>query len=143
MNEAEFAHKIRDRLDEGLDLRPDRSERLRTARERALARQRLGAPVAAVVARRGGTALLGGPGAVLTRIILPAVIVLAALFGYNEWQQAQREALLQIDPQAAETADIDAGLLTSDLPIDAYLDKGFQAWLQAPADFDEASPQSE
>jgi hypothetical protein len=27
-------------------------------------------------------------------------------------------------------ADIDAGLLTDDLPIDAYLDQDFQSWLK-------------
>ena len=30
----------------------------------------------------------------------------------------------------AELAEIDSQLLTDDLPIDAYLDRGFQNWLK-------------
>jgi hypothetical protein len=30
---------------------------------------------------------------------------------------------------AEEKGDLDAELLSSDLPIDAYLDRGFQNWL--------------
>ena len=33
----------------------------------------------------------------------------------------------------AEFADIDSQLLADDLPIDAYLDKGFDAWLKKHA----------
>jgi hypothetical protein len=31
--------------------------------------------------------------------------------------------------KAAENEEIDSALLADDLPINAYLDKGFQAWL--------------
>jgi hypothetical protein len=31
---------------------------------------------------------------------------------------------------ASEIADIDAGLLTDELPLDAYLDQGFDSWLK-------------
>ena len=31
---------------------------------------------------------------------------------------------------AAEIEEIDAAVLTGDLPLDAYLDKGFDAWLK-------------
>jgi len=37
------------------------------------------------------------------------------------WQQNQR---------AAELEEIDSQLLTDDLPIDAYLDRGFPNWLK-------------
>jgi uncharacterized protein DUF3619 len=37
------------------------------------------------------------------------------------WQQNQR---------VAELEEIDSQLLTDDLPIDAYLDRGFQSWLK-------------
>jgi hypothetical protein len=40
------------------------------------------------------------------------------------WQQTQR---------LAEIEEIDAELLTDDLPIDAYLDRGFEAWLKKRA----------
>ncbi len=49
------------------------------------------------------------------------VVLLAALtFGYQQWTAYQ---------QAEELASIDTQLLSSDLPIDAYLDRGFQTWL--------------
>ena len=31
---------------------------------------------------------------------------------------------------ASEMAEIDAGLLSDELPINAYLDKGFDSWLK-------------
>jgi hypothetical protein len=40
------------------------------------------------------------------------------------WEQNRR---------AAEVEEIDAQLLTDDLPIDAYLDRGFQNWLRKRA----------
>ncbi|MGH8724065.1 MAG: DUF3619 family protein, partial [Burkholderiales bacterium] len=40
------------------------------------------------------------------------------------WQQNQR---------AAELEEIDSLLLADDLPIDAYLDRGFQSWLKKRA----------
>ena len=44
--------------------------------------------------------------------------------GIYTWQQSQR---------LAEIEEIDAELLTDDLPIDAYLDRGFEAWLKKRA----------
>jgi hypothetical protein len=38
-----------------------------------------------------------------------------------EWQQSQR---------IAELEEIDSQVVTDDLPIDAYLDRGFQNWLK-------------
>jgi hypothetical protein len=142
MNEQYFARHIKERLDDSLELGPAAAERLRVAREHALARHR--APGAQRLVMGNGAATLGsgshGSLHVLTRIILPAAIVLAALFGYNEWQQQQREALLSVDPATAEAADEDASVLTSDLPLDAFLDKGFRAWLQSPPDGSESTP---
>jgi hypothetical protein len=53
-----------------------------------------------------------------------AVSVLFLIFGMigiSYWNSTQ---------QAADIEEIDAALLTSELPIDAYLDKGFDAWLK-------------
>jgi hypothetical protein len=47
--------------------------------------------------------------------------VAAAGFGYHQWHTVQ---------QVHEFEDIDMHLLASDLPIDAYLDTGFQNWLR-------------
>ncbi len=40
--------------------------------------------------------------------------------GVSTWNDYQK---------AAEFEEIDSALLADDLPINAYLDKGFQAWL--------------
>ena len=51
----------------------------------------------------------------------------AAFFGYNQWQAYQ---------QMKDLEETDAAILSSDLPIDAYLDRGFQNWLKTTADSD-------
>ena len=50
-----------------------------------------------------------------------ALLVAATGFGYQQWQAMQHER---------EYEDLDLHLLASDLPIDAYLDRGFQNWLR-------------
>ena len=50
-----------------------------------------------------------------------AFLVMACGFGLQQWQAAQ---------QVREFEELDAQLLASDLPIDAYLDRGFQNWLK-------------
>jgi uncharacterized iron-regulated membrane protein len=62
----------------------------------------------------------GGWAGVSLRVVLPFAILVAGVGGVYTWQQNQR---------AAEVEEIDAQLLTDDLPIDAYLDRGFQNWL--------------
>ena len=53
---------------------------------------------------------------------LGAVLLVAALgFGFQQWQAVQ---------QVREFEELDLHLLASDLPIDAYLDRGFQNWLR-------------
>ena len=144
MNELQLSRRIKEHLDEGLTLSPETLERLRAARERAVAKQRVRDVASSAVATRGQTlARTGGPGHILARYVLPALILAAALFGFNAWQQAQREALLAVDPHAEEIAQVDAAVLKSDLPIDAYLDKGFQAWLQELAGSGEDSRSSQ
>ena len=48
-------------------------------------------------------------------------MLVGGLLAINGWQQTQR---------VAEVEEIDALLLTDDLPLDAFLDKGFEAWLK-------------
>jgi hypothetical protein len=104
------------------------AERLRAARERALERRR--------IAREPSLAWAGGVNAgtddgaaggfgdtrcFSLRMLLATVLLVSGLFGIYRGQQAQ---------QAAEVEELDAQLLTDDLPIDAYLDRGFEAWLK-------------
>ena len=55
------------------------------------------------------------------RVLLPFALLLARLIGIYAWQQKQT---------LAEIEEIDALLLTDELPLDAYLDRGFQDWLK-------------
>ncbi|MFX6190260.1 DUF3619 family protein, partial [Acinetobacter baumannii] len=51
-------------------------------------------------------------------------ILMLALIAALASQQSQ-------DERFNESLDIDSALLTDDLPIDAYLDRGFGAWLDS------------
>ncbi len=129
MNELELARTVKQALDAGLGLSPEAIARLKVAREHALERHR--APVGEVAlagAGRGG-ASMSGPSYFLTRILLPAAFLVAAAIGLQQWQEAQRAAS-QVAQRAAEIEEIDSRLLTGDLPIKAYLDEDFQAWLK-------------
>ena len=120
MNELNFANKIRQVLNQGLELDRPTLERLRAARERALERQRPEpAPVLAWADNVLGN--FGGWGGLSLRLLAPIVALGIAAAAIYTWQQNQR---------VAELVDIDAQLLTDDLPIDAYLDRGFQNWLR-------------
>ena len=120
MNEREFGHQIKQQLDRSLDLEAATLNRLKAAREQALARQRLTEPafalawVDAIVGR-----LSGNPAS--ASIALGGAALILALVGIQYWQRA---------PTVEEIEEIDAALLTSDLPIGAYLDQSFDTWLK-------------
>jgi hypothetical protein len=121
MNEMQFGNKVRQVLNRGLaGVQPATAERLRAARERALARQRVQiSPTLAWADNLVGR--VGGWGGAAWRVLLPLAMLVLALVGLQYWQQHQR---------VEEIEEIDAQLLTDDLPIDAYLDRGFQNWLK-------------
>ncbi|HEX5091303.1 MAG TPA: DUF3619 family protein [Burkholderiales bacterium] len=123
MNEAQFAHRVRHVLNEGLELDAAHAARLRAARQQALAAYRPD-PQGYSVLSGGAAARLGGLRGISLRIVLPAVILSVAFVATYGWQLQQR---------AAEIEELDAQLLTGDLPIDAYLDQGFAAWLKRRA----------
>src|SRR5436190_17267597 len=123
MNEPLFASKICHVLDRATRVEPSIAERLRAARERALdVRRPERAPALAWADNVLGN--LGGPSGLWLRLVLPALLVVLSVTGIYTWQQNQR---------LAEIEEIDAELLTDDLPIDAYLDRGFEAWLKKRA----------
>jgi hypothetical protein len=120
MNEPQFGDKVSHLLNQGLRLDAHKLERLRAARERALARQRPEpAPVLAWADNVIGH--LGGWSGFSLRLLAPVAALAIGLSAIYSWQQNQR---------IAEVEEIDAALLTDDLPIDAYLDRGFQNWLK-------------
>jgi len=120
MNEHKFGREIKQQLDRALDLEPATLSRLKTAREQALARQRLSEPVFAlawadaIIGRLSGHPASAG-------IVLAGTALVLALVGVQYWQRM---------PTAEEIAEIDAALLASELPINAYLDKSFDTWLK-------------
>ena len=120
MNEAQFANKIRHILNQGTRLERPALERLRAARERALAVQKPEREFALAWAA-AAVGRLGGLGGFSLRVVLPGVLLVASAAALYGWQQNQRQA---------EIEEIDAALLTDDLPIDALLDSGFEAWLK-------------
>ena len=125
-DELRFANKLRQALNEGARLDGVRgaaiAKRLHAARERALARRRTARePAFALASAEGVIAGFGGFGGFSLRLLLPTVLLVAGLIGIYSWQQEQR---------AADIEELDAQLLTDDLPIDAYLDRGFEAWLK-------------
>lgn len=120
MNEPEFGNKVRQVLNQGTRLGPRAEARLRAARELALARHEA-APVSVLARAETLVGRFGGLGGLSLRVLLPAVLLGVALTAIYGWQKNQK---------AAEFADIDSRLLAGDLPIDAYLDKDFDAWLK-------------
>jgi hypothetical protein len=120
MNEPQFGNKVRLILNRGLRLDDKAAARLKAAREQALARQRP-EPAPALAWADNVLGRFDGWGGLSLRVLAPLAMVIAAFAGIYVWQQNQR---------AAEIEDVDARLLADDLPIDAYLDRGFQNWLK-------------
>lgn len=100
---------------------------------RMLDRRALSPRQAAALAAARHAALASGsrPAAVLTRaaratpwfgLAASCVLVLAVSLTGD---------LFEREPQVGESPRIDRALLADDLPIDAYLDEGFHAWLSA------------
>lgn len=122
-DQDEFAKKITGYLDSGAaDLRAGTAYRLQQARAKALAR--LNEPAAVrqsqlAHALVGGGASGGGSRRTL-RFGIGVLLLAAAAFGWQQWSLYQ---------QTREIEELDAQILSSDLPIDAYLDRGFQTWL--------------
>jgi hypothetical protein len=121
MNEQQTAYRIRQLLNRGLDLDAGKLARLKAARERALARQRREAPVFVLALADNVINRFGGVTSVVPKMLLPMAVLVLGLIAINQWRDSQT---------AAEIEEIDAAVLTGDLPLDAYLDKGFDAWLK-------------
>jgi hypothetical protein len=124
MNEIKFTNKIRQALNEGARVDARVAERLRAARERALAARRPERAPALAWAQNSASGVVGGFGGLggfSLRVLLPTLLLIAGLVSIYSSQQ---------DQHAADVEELDAQLLTDDLPIDAYLDRGFEAWLK-------------
>ncbi|WP_298827594.1 DUF3619 family protein [uncultured Piscinibacter sp.] len=129
--EARVAFRIAARLSERAEaLDADIAERLRFAREKAVARAQAvrtadERPVVAVSA--SGSALLGGDGGWWVRLgsLLPLIALAGGLLLISQWHT---------EAQISAAAQIDAELLADDLPPAAYNDAGFVEFLKTPRD---------
>ena len=123
MNEQELAKKIVQHLDQGLDhIRQGTLYKLQSARMVALERYREARQPVLGLAWAGDAAFrLSHSRHFNARNMLALGLLLLSLIGVTYWQLAI---------QSSDIAEIDASLLTSELPINAYLDSGFEAWLK-------------
>ena len=119
MNEQHFAYKIRQNLNRGLhDLRPETVERLAAARQAALAHQKQA--VAYPVLASAGSFFLFKLGNSRVQQFFAALALLCCALYSTYWIADQR---------VQELGDIDSAILSDELPIGAFTDKGFAAWL--------------
>jgi len=130
--EDRFGLRVAARLDVATaELSHDVTERLRAARVRAVASaaQFRTQPVSAIAPSGGGASLtFGGEGqSWWNRLasVLPLVALVAGLFLIHTVQNERR---------ASEVAEVDAALLTDDLPPSAYADPGFVQFLKSSRD---------
>jgi uncharacterized protein DUF3619 len=123
--ERQFGYRIRQILNQGThEVKPGIAQRLAAARQRALERH---AAEPALAWADNVTGSIGWAG-LAVRVLVPLAMLVAVAGAAYTWQQNQR---------AAEIEEVDALLLTDDLPIDAYLDRGFQNWLKKRATAEE------
>jgi len=126
MNEQQFGNRLRQALNDAYDIPPAAEARLRSARQMALARQRreVRSPSLAWAGQARGqfnTDLTHR----VSALLLSGLLLLTGLAAVSFWYNARI---------AEEIVEIDSAVLTGDLPIDAYMDKGFGAWLKHSSD---------
>ncbi len=118
-----LAYKVRHALNANLDNLPaSTADRLASARKLAMSRKKAHAPVQVAQRNFAGNigsffsfSSLGRAGAVI-----PLLALVAGLAGVYQYEQQQR---------IAELAELDAAVLSDELPLTAYLDHGFNAYL--------------
>jgi hypothetical protein len=118
----ELARRIVKLLDEGAeDLGPAQRERLSAARNAALARYRAAPMPSWVPAWAGDVSRFTEHRVLGVRYLVPIAALVLGLAGV---------VYVHSNSASSDIAEIDAGLLTDELPINAYLDKGFDSWLK-------------
>jgi hypothetical protein len=127
-DDINLAYKIRHALNENLDHLPAATtDRLAAARALALSRKRADAPRAVQnrpqQTRRPAFDLrsaLAMPWALRAAVAAPLLAMVVGLVGVYQNEREQR---------TAELAELDAAVLSDDLPLTAYIDHGFNAYL--------------
>lgn len=128
-DEREIAKKITGYLDRAAaELKSGTTYRLQVARREALAA--LAEPERAAefaLAGVGGAGRSPGKRHILTdaRVWIGVLLIVGGVLYLQYWQSMQK---------VRDIEEMDAAILTSDLPIEAYLDRGFPAWLKHATD---------
>jgi hypothetical protein len=124
-DDINLAYKLRHALNENLDALPaSTTERLAAARALALSRKKADAPAGQRKASRFFDLGFHVSGAGLGRlgVAIPLLALVFGLGGLYQYEQQQR---------IAELAELDAAVLADELPLTAYLDHGFNAYLES------------
>ena len=120
--EDELARRIVKLLDDGTErLTGEQRDRLSEARKLALSRYRAEKAPGWALAWAGSFSGLTERSVFGIRYLVPIAALVLGLGGV---------VYMQNSGPSSDIADIDAGLLTDELPINAYLDKGFDSWLK-------------
>lgn len=126
-DDINLAYKIRHALNDNLDNLPaSTTDRLAAARAAALARKRANATDAPVRAKQQQRAsfdlgaLFSMQWVARAAVVAPLLLMAAGMVGVYQYETQQR---------AAELAELDAAVLSDDLPLTAYTDHGFNAYL--------------
>lgn len=125
--ELNFAYKVRHALNENADNLPAPiTEKLASARKIAVSRKKKELSLAVLVPHRvlaGETGrFFNTPFSWLGRmgLAIPLLVLAFGLIAIYEFEQERR---------ISDTAEIDAAVLADELPLSAYLDHGFSAYL--------------
>jgi len=127
-DDLNFAYKVRHALTEKLDDLPSSTtDRLANARKIALARKKAHVPVVVLQTAHAGSGarfanFFAGPTPWVRRMTL-AIPLFALVFGMSGIYRAEEKQRI------TELAEMDAAVLSDELPLSAYLDHGFNAYL--------------
>jgi hypothetical protein len=118
-DDINLAYKIRHALNENLDTLPaSTTDRLAAARALALSHKKADAPKKHV--RFDVRSLFSTQWMTRAAVAAPLLAMVIGLAGVYQVEREQR---------TAELADLDAAVLSDDLPLTAYTDHGFNAYL--------------
>jgi hypothetical protein len=126
-NELKFAYKVRHALNENLDHLPaSTGEKLASARKIAASRKKKDSRLRIFATH---TAIAGHADRFFSEplswigrmgLVVPLLVLAVGLTGIYQFEQERR---------IMDTAEMDAEMLADELPLSAYLDRGFNAYL--------------
>jgi hypothetical protein len=122
-DDINLAYKIRHALNDNLDNLPtSTTDRLAAARAAALARKKADAPLRSKQQRATFDlgSLFSMQWVARAAVVAPLLAMVAGMVGVYQYEREQR---------VAELAELDAAVLSDDLPLTAYTDHGFNAYL--------------